>query len=68
MKKHKKYALLEDDSIEPLYYKNGEQRNIEDGRLILDRFCRFAIMTLCLKIIKESDSKEELEEYKEKQR
>lgn len=65
MKKHKKYALLEDGTIEPLYYSNGEQRNIEDNCLIVDRFSRVCIMTLCLEIIQEADTTYELEEYNE---
>ena len=73
MKRHKKYALLEDDTIEPLYYPNGEPRHIdeEENCLILYRIKIYGArgytsMTMGLKIIKEADTKEELEEFKEK--
>ena len=70
---HKKYALLEDGTIEPLYYSNDEPRSIDEekNRLNLDRIKFFggksySILTMSLKIIKEGDSREELEVYKEK--
>ena len=66
----KRYALLEDNTIEPLYYDydNNEERWIEeeDGELYLmvDRWNKdYTIQKLLkLKIIKQSDNKEDLEE------
>lgn len=61
----KKYALLENGTIEPLYYSNGELRRIEQERdgtyhLYHDVFYGNIIAYCDHKIIKEADTKEEL--------
>jgi len=67
---HQKYALLEDGTIESLYYENNEPRWIEkEGKyyyLIHDRPIikdnKLVAVALCKnRIIKEADNKEELE-------
>lgn len=69
---HKKYGLLEDGTIEPLYYdfkdEDGnpinEQRMIEEENgeyfLLHDVWMAGGIAFCCHKIIKEADTKEEL--------
>ncbi len=72
---HKKYALLENGDVQPLYYSNGEERMIwweeEDNcfSLSYDKFYRVDKDTcghaLCnSKILRESDNIEELKEDK----
>ena len=60
----KKYALLEDGTIEPLYYSNGELRRVEQENgayyLYHDVFLGSCIAYMRHKIIKEADTKEEL--------
>lgn len=68
--KHK-YALLEDGTVEPLYYKNGEPREAfqdEDGKcyLVHDRLIRInganSIAFCHLRIIATADDIKEFEE------
>lgn len=60
----KKYALLEDGTIEPLYYDNDELRRVEQENgayyLYHDVFKGSCIAYYRHKIIKEADTKEEL--------
>ena len=75
--KHKKFALLDDGTIEPLYYDEEctEERYIEEEN---DRYYLYHdvfifdeeknIVSIALKknmIIKESNSEKKLEKYKE---
>ena len=65
--KHKKYALLDNGNIEPLWYDDVEMRQIEKGYLIYDKVEFYdngslKSISLCKsKIIKEADTIEELE-------
>ncbi len=68
MKEHKRYALLENGTIEPLFYDKHEMRNIEDGKdgssyLIHDVYLNGCIALCRNKIVRESDNREDLVKY-----
>lgn len=64
MKEHKRYALLENGTIEPLYYDRHSSRWIEEEKgqsfLIHDVFFGNCIALCRHRIVKESDYKDDL--------
>lgn len=63
----KKYCLLEDNTIEPCYYSNGELRNIyKEGRYYYiehDVFGNGCMIRFCHRILKFANTKKELKEW-----
>ena len=74
MIEHRKYALLENGSIQSLWYDEEEPRMIENiegydylvyDKIDLDENARIKCISLCVgKIIQEADTIEELEALK----
>ncbi len=60
----KKYCLLENGQIKPCYYPNGDLRQFEMSKgkwyLFHDEYANNMIVTMCHKVIKFADTREEL--------